>query len=243
MITEKGGIKSSTPIDERAVKELNKSSFTLGIVYTVGGSIMIALWLILLVAETLEGTGESFTLLLCLGILFLFLGIIMITSRNKILKNSTMRKTVDEVEFFRDFMILREYVNGEHVSTSKIYYGWLVKVKETANYIFMYNTAATAVSVDKASLPPQELNAVRKLLGRPAIGASAPVQQADFNAMPADNGNARYNAATPDNSSQYSGGNADGGAAQTNPPADPFEDLAPPQKSAENDGDNQSDQN
>ena len=164
MITEKGTIKSSTPIDERTIKELNKTPHTLGIVYTVGGAILLALWLIVLIAETLEGTYESFDLFLFLGAVFLGLGIFMLASCNKLVKSSMQRKKVDEVEFFRDHMIVREYTNGEHTSTTKIYYKWIVKTKETHNYLFIYNTNVTALSVDKTQLTPQEFAAVKNLL-------------------------------------------------------------------------------
>lgn len=66
------------------------------------------------------------------------------------------------------------YTDGEHTSTNKVYYKWLVKIKETQNFLFLYTTRATAIAVDKNSLPPSELNTVRGLLKRVPKTAPAP---------------------------------------------------------------------
>ena len=166
MITERGTIKTSTPITEQVNKELNKRVFALSIVYIILSAIFLALgFVIYLLTEDSYGL----VLLVC-GAILCACGIIMIgavrTAKNLNLK----RQKVDEAEFFRDHLMAYEYTNGELTTTSKIYYSWLIKIKETPNYLFLYNTRATAFAVDKNALPLSELNTIRMLLGRPVAG-------------------------------------------------------------------------
>ncbi|MDE6373350.1 MAG: YcxB family protein, partial [Clostridia bacterium] len=200
MITERGTVKASTPITEQAQRELNKTTRTLGILYTALGAVALVLFVVLCIAESFLDD-----LFLLLGLIFFVGGIIILVSISKTNKTALKFQKVDEVEFFLDYMLVREYTNGEHTSTTKIYYNWIVKVKETHTYLFLFNTRATAVAVNKNSLPYQELNAVRKLLGRTAIGATATIQP-----QPLNNGaNAGYNS-----------------TSATPAPADPFSDLS-----------------
>lgn len=202
MITDRGTVKVSTPITEQAQKELNKTTRTLGILYTVLGSVAFVLFIVLCIAESY--LDDVFLLL---GLIFLVGGIIILVSVSKVNKTALKFQKVDEVEFFLDYMIVREYTDGEHTSTTKIYYKWIVKVKETHTYLFIFNTRATAVALNKNNLPYQELNAVRKLLGRTAIGAATPIQPQPFNGGV----NAGNNATPPANAAA---------------PADPFADLS-----------------
>ena len=173
MITENGTVKTSTPITEQVTKELNKKVFVLSIVYIVLGAIFLALGFVVYMF-----TEDSYGIvLLACGTIILFCGIFMLVSHNAT-KNATLKyKKVDEVEFFRDHLTLYEYTDGELTTTSKIYYKWILRIKETQNYLFLYNTRVTAIAVDKNSLPISELNTIRMLLGRPMVAvAQTPVQ-------------------------------------------------------------------
>lgn len=172
MITENGAVKTSTPITEQVSKELNKKVFILSIIYIVFGAIILALGFAFYVFTT-EGESFGLILLVC-GTIILLCGIIMVVNHGAVKKATLKYKKVDEVEFYRDYLMLYEYTDGELTTTSKIYYGWVLKIKETANYLFLYNTRATAVAVDKNSLPLTELNTVRMLLGRPVVAGQTP---------------------------------------------------------------------
>lgn len=175
MITEKGTIKTSTPLTEQVTKELNKTVFKLSIFYIVGGAIVLALGIFVYVLSKAQDAYGS--ILTVCGIIICACGIVVLAAVRSAKNLNLKYRKVDEAEFFRDHFMAYEYTNGELTTTSKIYYNRLIKIKETANYLFLYNTKATAIAVDKNSLPLNELNTIRMLLGRPVAGAAqAPVQ-------------------------------------------------------------------
>lgn len=177
MITEKGTVKTTAEINAEVHKELNKTTFILGVILTVCGAILLLCSAVLIATEE-EGLDDN--LLLCfLGAVFLILGIIYIILRNKAGKNAEKYKTLEENEFFQTYLISREYVNGEHLSTLKVYYDRLVTTRETKNYLFLYNTRVTALTVDKRKLSPAELDAVRRLIGGYLRGIAAQNVQTD----------------------------------------------------------------
>ncbi len=179
MVTEKGTIKVSAKIDENVQKEFNGNLLTMGILYTVIGGILLALGFVLYVVYVaMDGESSIGLLPLFLGAVFLCLGIIMLVARSKALKGVHRFENVQEVEFFSDHLIARKYTNGEHVASEKLYYGWLVNVRETQTYIFLCDTKTTAIVVDKRVMQPNELNTVKSLLGRGAaqIVQPQPVQ-------------------------------------------------------------------
>lgn len=215
MITERGTIVVRTPVTVQVQGELNKGTKVIGILSTVLGGIFAFIFLIVLIAARF-----SFPLFM-LGAVLLACGIVILVHTSNLNKAMAARSVVDEVEFFRDYCILREFTNGEHTATNKIYYSRVAKKRETANYIFIYNTAVTAVAVGKRDVNPNELNAIRKLIGMAVIGAtySVPPTYGNFTA---NGNNGGFNGA--------SGGNFGAGAGNArgaNPPADPFEDFSP----------------
>lgn len=179
MITEKGTVKATTVHNENLNKELNKPSKILGIVYTVTGAIMIFLYILLSVLSDEEiGVADkeavAFNIfLMAAGAVLLVIGIVLIGTYARINKLKGVETKSEENEFFTDYLINREYVNGEHISTAKVYYHRIVRVKETKSYIFIYNTRVTALSVDKTAIPANELTTIRSLLARPIAGAAA----------------------------------------------------------------------
>lgn len=171
MITEKGSIKVATEHNAEMNKELNKTTIIFGIAYAVLGGIMLLTSTLIYVIKPLP---ELPFFWLILGTVLLIFGLTIVGSAKNINKLNGVNKKVEEAEFFSDYLINREYENGEHLVTAKVYYSRLVRVKETKNYIFLYNTRVTAVAVDKNKLTEQELNGIRSLLGRP-VAVAAPV--------------------------------------------------------------------
>lgn len=175
MITEKGTIKTSVKIDGKVQDELNRNGRILCVVYIIVGAVLSAGGLALCVWEVFKDSDGGFgTLLLTVGLILLFCGIFLIFILNNAKKATGKRERVEHAEFFDDYLIERVYTDGEHTSTNKVYYKWLVKIKETQNFLFLYTTRATAIAVDKNSLPPSELNTVRGLLKRVPKTAPAP---------------------------------------------------------------------
>lgn len=174
MITEKGTIKTSVKIDGKVQDELNKTSRLLGLIYIVLGAVLTAGGLALCVWEVFNNSDDIWgTTVLVVGMILLFGGIFVLIVCDKSKKATCKFARVEEVEFFPDYLIERVYTDGEHTSTNKVYYKWLVKIKETQNFLFLYNTRVTAVAVDK-NVPPSELNTIRSLLKGVPQAAPAP---------------------------------------------------------------------
>lgn len=174
MITEKGTIKTSVKIDGKVQDELNKTSRLLGLIYIVLGAVLTAGGLALCVWEVFNNSDDIWgTTVLVVGMILLFGGIFVLIVCDKAKKATCKFARVEEVEFFPDYLIERVYTDGEHTSTNKVYYKWLVKIKETQNFLFLYNTRVTAVAVDK-NVPPSELNTIRSLLKGVPQAAPAP---------------------------------------------------------------------
>lgn len=185
MVTEDGTVKTSLTLDEKVYGELNKNIRNLSILYIVGGAIIFVLGCVLFGISAYEGTDDGdYTLLIIAGLVFVALGVFFLAMCRNSAKTALKIKRVEEVEFFGDHMIVKQYSDGELTATNKVYYKWIVKVRETKNYLFLYNTGVTAVGVDKNSLPLNELNTIRSLLAK--AQQSAPVQTVQNTEKPAD---------------------------------------------------------
>lgn len=163
MITEKGSVKTATAVNGELQKELTKVSKVLSLVYTVIGAVVLVLGILLFVIGEDEEDGTLAYFMLIAGVFLLFLGVLMLILRNRQVKETAKVVKVEENEFFQDYLITKEYIDGEHISTAKVYYSRLVMLRETKNYIFLYNTRVTALSVDKRTITPDEAAAVRSL--------------------------------------------------------------------------------
>ena len=71
-------------------------------------------------------------------------------------------------EFYDDYFALTSFKHGEQISTGKVYYKDMIKVKETKSYIFIYPNKAMAYPVGKADLAPEDLVKLRSILKLPA---------------------------------------------------------------------------
>ena len=184
MITKNGTISVATQVTEDVQKEFNKPNFILGVVYTVLGSLVLCLgFIVLLIYLFYDSSAYSNAyLMIGFGALFLILGITLLITCNANLKAFRQASRVEEIEFFNDFMMARGYENGELICTMKIYYSKIVRRRETANYMFLYTSRASAVLFDKNNLPLNELNTVRGLLNKKTM--PAPVQNYQFETQP-----------------------------------------------------------
>lgn len=179
MITEKGTVKTTTAITESVYDELNKPTKNLGIVCTVFGSIFLFIAVVCFFYALVYGLAVSgLGILIFLGCVLLLPGIYFLMLCKNFKASARRFRKADEVEFFSDYVIVREYTDGEHTATNKVYYKWLVKIKDSTRYLFLYTTKTAAVPIEKASLSSNELNTVNRLLGRPSFcGASTSYYQ------------------------------------------------------------------
>lgn len=215
MVTEKGSVKVSTPVTERVQRELNKPSYRLGVIFIV----LAAVFFLIIVLTLCFDSYDNFWVPGFLAAFFLVFGIFTLVGCKANVREATKFNYVHEVEFFRNYFIFREYTDGEHTASIKIYYTRLIKVKETANYLYLYNTRMTAVAVDKHNLPANELNAVLKLLGRPALGNSVYIPEQPI----------QKNNTGAEQYAQNGFGGAQGRTeqpARDNPPSEPFAEFS-----------------
>lgn len=163
-------------------KELNKAAKTSAIICVVMGAIATALGLAVFISDLIdlivsyEESTDFDIIILVVGVCALTIGISLLVGQSRTYKELEKMRKVEEMEFFQTHFTDNEFVNGENVATVKIYYGWIIRVRETANYIFLYNTRVTAYAIDKRTLSFDELAIIRGLLNnRNAL--QQPVQQ------------------------------------------------------------------
>ena len=165
MITENGTIKVETRLDENVQKEFMAKTFIVSLVCLILGSVGIVAYLTWdILSEFIAIKAPSFVLLVVFACAFAF-GLVFVISRNKVVKKARTENKKEVYEFFNNYVVANDYLNGEQVATVKIYYNQIIKRKETKNYIFFFVQATAACPVSKAGLTEGELNAIRALLG------------------------------------------------------------------------------
>ncbi|MDE7301612.1 MAG: YcxB family protein [Clostridia bacterium] len=198
MITDKGTIKVSTVMNDDVHRELNHTNYILSIIYIVIGAVLLVAYIALeTIFEDSPLFGDYF-ICCVLGVMLLVFGIIVLLGHKKNLALMRSRQQVEEHEFFGDHFICREYEFGELVSVNKLYYGRIVRKRETKSFIFLYNTNVTALAIDKRTIDFSELSAIRALLNK--VGSPAcmgPQSTAPYNPPAAPFTPPETHAATP----------------------------------------------
>lgn len=154
-------------MDEKLFSELNANLLKLSVLYIILGALITALGVLVLGVSVYEEEDATYgTVVLVLGVVLIFLAVFLRLYYKNFNRTAIKMNRVEDAEFFGDYLIEREYTEGEHTSTNKVYYKWLVKIRETKNYLFLYNSRVTAIAVEKNSIPPNELETIRSLLGK-----------------------------------------------------------------------------
>ena len=173
MITENGTIKVETRLDENVQKEFMAKTFIVSLVCLILGSVGIVAYLTWdILSEFIAIKAPSIVILIVFACAFAF-GLVFVISRNKLVKKARTENKTEVYEFFNNYVVANDYLNGEQVATVKIYYNQIIKRKETKNYIFFFVQTAAACPVSKAGLTDGELNAIRALLGTGISGGAA----------------------------------------------------------------------
>ena len=79
----------------------------------------------------------------------------------KAIKNSEENKTIFESELDETSIYIINITNGEQVGSSKSYYKDLVKVVETANYIFLYPNLQMAYPISKKNMSQEDIATIK----------------------------------------------------------------------------------
>ena len=87
------------------------------------------------------------------------IGLLIVVNRTN--KKACERKLTAEYELFEDYMVVVSQKDGIEISTMKLFYKDVIKIKETENYIFLYADKQTAFPIQKNKLTPEELSTAR----------------------------------------------------------------------------------
>lgn len=173
MITERGSIKVTTEINEKMQKEFSRGTYKMGLAFTIIGAICAALFLALEIASIILKFEEGYITFLILAAVILCSGVSIMVAVNKAVATVRNTRKVFVYEFFKEYISANEYLNGENVTTAKVYYGQISKGRETKNYLFFFINGASAFPVDKSQLNEAELNTLRGIFRLPVRGGAA----------------------------------------------------------------------
>ena len=154
-------MKCLVKIDANVIKHLNGRLLKLGIIFT---SLGFALTLIYVLSFSVFNILKynMWTVTAC--VLTLAIGILEIYVYYKAKSNSTKGDIANEIEFFDSYLESRSVKNGEVFQSVKIKYNEILKVKETSEYLFMYNSSIAAHVIEKNQFSEQELLGIKALI-------------------------------------------------------------------------------
>ena len=89
------------------------------------------------------------------------MGLTIFVSINKVNKNASAKNMTDNIELQENFLVEETVVNNEAVSTNKVYYKDILKIKETENYLFLYINKASAVPIPKKEFSCEEFSQIK----------------------------------------------------------------------------------
>lgn len=138
-------------------KQLDKNKKILGIILTIIGSLGL---LIYISSAFWENEPTWIDWLLVFAVPFA-LGIIFLVAIQKNLKSVSKLDITNVYEFNMDFMTISTIKYGENIGSVKLWYKEFLKVKETKDYLFIYNSPVSAFPVDKKNLKEADLIILR----------------------------------------------------------------------------------
>lgn len=149
--------KCSVKIDENLQKEINQKMWVTSLILTIVGSIGLCVYIIL-------GTFfENIFLelfLWCVAFMFGF-GLVFLITINKTNKKASGLNITDEFEINEEFVNLTTMKNNGVISTAKIYYKDIIKIRETENYLVLYLNKASALTIPKKSFSEEDYSTVK----------------------------------------------------------------------------------
>lgn len=176
MITDRGTIRVETPVNADMQREFMRTIYIVSLVSLIIGSVGIAAFMAWDITTIFFKIKEPHILILVAVAVFFAFGLVFLLTCRKTVKNAAQGPVKSEVyEFFSDYLIAEDYMNGEKVGTAKIYYNQILKRKETKSFLFFYIQANAAAPVSKAGLSEGEINTLRGLFGLPVKSQEAVV--------------------------------------------------------------------
>ncbi len=161
MVTQNNTIKCEVSDFVKVQKEFSAKLFYFSLVALIIGIVGTLAYIVL--GTILEDARWVEVLLVfCVP---LAIGLVFLLSRRSLIKQSYKNVGSTNIyEFFSDCLIMREARGGMEIAVVRVNYNDIVKVKETANYVFFfYRLRNIAYPIDKNVLTVAEINTVKKL--------------------------------------------------------------------------------
>jgi len=150
-------MKYSVKVDRELQEEVNKTLKRNCLIMVIIGAIGLVAYI------AISMFIEHFLLEIFLWIFagLLGVGVCLLIVINKTNKKAADNNFIGEYELFEEYLIVNTFKNDEQVSTIKLYYKDVIKIKETENYIFLYPNKQIAYPIAKKKLLPEELSMVK----------------------------------------------------------------------------------
>ena len=149
--------KCSVKIDENLQKEINRKMWIYSLILTIIGLVGLCVYVVLSVKYDNAWTE---TLLWVMAFSFGF-GISFIVSIKKTNKKVSMNNYTDNLEINEEYIFATTTKNEDVISTIKIYYKDLIKIKETERFLVLYVTKINALIIPKNSFNPEEISTIK----------------------------------------------------------------------------------
>jgi len=147
-------IEKNAVVDSNVQKALNKKLWIASLVLLIVGAVGMVSYIIIGVA--IKNEPEWLDVLLYVFAFMFAFGLVFLITVNKTNAAALKNDAKLNYMFFEDYVLVTSYKGNENVGTLKIYYKELAKVKETKEYIFLYQTKVTALPLLKSDLSEQE---------------------------------------------------------------------------------------
>lgn len=147
--------KCSYSVDLKMQKEINAKTSLFSLVFTIISSIGLIVYIFL--------PNENYyteLLLWSSSIIFGF-SIVLYINLKRINKKTSKNNFINEVELNEDHLVSKSTQNGELISTIKVYYKDLLKIRETTNYLVLYVNKVSAVPIPKQDFSSEELSTIK----------------------------------------------------------------------------------
>lgn len=152
-------IVCKTELDKEAQKALTRTFFILSLISLIVGAIGLVLYIVL----NIFLTSSYLDVLLVCSLPFGF-GLVYIIMINNIIERTSASKIVNEYTFENDYFMVSSIKNGEVVSTNKIYYKEIYKIKEKDGYLLLYINLSNAYIIKEGNLSSENLTLLKAIL-------------------------------------------------------------------------------
>ncbi len=153
--------KCKTKFTIEMQKQLNNTKQKIATIMTAVGGVGVFVYLITAFFPNITDAMVDWMLVFVLP---LTLGVLMLVTIAK--TNNAIKKidVTNEYEFNEDHMYISTIRSNENIGKVKFYYKDLVGVKETKDYIYLYQNKASAFPIDKKQLLETDLIILRGIL-------------------------------------------------------------------------------